>query len=380
MDKVSSTIPSFELKRNYQRVKNETLEAILRVLDSQQFIMGPDVAGLEQDICRYLEVPHAAACASGTDSLLLALMALDLRPGDEVITTAFSFFATAGSIIRAGGRPVFVDVDPDTYNISMDQVKAAVTDKTRALIPVHLFGQLCRMEEIVDFLKEHGIALVEDCAQAFGAHREHEGKIIRGGAWGGLGCFSFFPTKNLGAFGDAGMTTSFSEELHEQIASLRVHGSTKTYLHDKVGINSRLDSLQAAILRVRLRHIEEWTEERREVARIYGILFAEKGLDEYISVPVEDEHNRHTYHQYVIKAHDRDALQAHLAEHGVVSRVYYPLPLHLQPCFEHLGYKKGQLPTSEKLADEVLALPMFPELTKEEQQRVVDAIASFYKK
>ncbi|MDL2263537.1 DegT/DnrJ/EryC1/StrS family aminotransferase [Synergistaceae bacterium OttesenSCG-928-I11] len=372
-------IPSFDLKRNYKRVEDEIKEALESVLASQHFIMGPDVAAFEQEVASYLEIPHAVSCASGTDSLVLALMALGIGPGDEVITTPFSFFATASCIARTGAKPVFVDVHPDTYNISMDLVKAAVTDRTKAFIPVHLFGQLCRVEEIVDFLAQRKIALVEDCAQAFGAHRMHEGKIIRAGAWGGLGCYSFFPTKNLGAYGDAGMTTTFNEAHKDRLAKLRVHGATTTYIHEEVGINSRMDAMQAAILRVRLRHIEEWTEDRREVARRYKLLFAEHRLLEHLMPPVEDEGNRHTYHQYVVRTSRRDELHQYLAERGIVTRVYYPLSLHMQPCFASAGYGKGDFPVSEKLCGDVLALPMFPELTADEQEQVVREIANFYK-
>ncbi len=373
-------IPSFDLKRNYSRVEGEIKEAIESVLTSQHFIMGPDVAAFEQEVARYLEVPYAVSCASGTDALILALMALGVGPGDEVITTPFSFFATASCITRTGAKPVFVDVAPDTYNISMDLVKEAATDRTKAFIPVHLFGQLCRMEEIVDFLAQHEIALVEDCAQAFGAHRMRGGEIVRAGAWGGLGCFSFFPTKNLGAYGDAGMATACDEGLRDRLSRLRVHGATTTYIHEEVGINSRMDTLQAAILRVRLRHIEEWTEDRRDVARRYKLLFAEHGLLEHLTPPVEDEGNRHTYHQYVVRASHRDELHKYLAEQGIVTRVYYPLSLHMQPCFANAGYRKGDFPVSEKLCEEVLALPMFPELTADEQERVVLEIANFYKR
>ncbi|MDR1514580.1 MAG: DegT/DnrJ/EryC1/StrS family aminotransferase [Synergistaceae bacterium] len=373
-------IPSFDLKRNYARVEDEIKEAIDRVLASQHFIMGPDVAAFEGEAAAYLETPYAVGCASGSDALILALMASGVGPGDEVITSPFSFFATVSCITRLGARPVFADVEPDTYNMAVESVASALTPKTKAVIPVHLFGQLCRLEEITGALEEKNIALVEDCAQAFGAHRVHDGRIIRGGAWGGFGCFSFFPTKNLGAYGDAGMVTCFKESDAKELSRLRVHGATETYLHDEVGLNSRLDSIQAAILRVRLRKIETWTEERREAARRYGLLFAERSLEDEIQTPVETPGNRHTYHQYVVKAKRRDELQKFLAERGVVTRVYYPLPLHLQPCFASAGYKPGAFPVAEALSGQVLALPMFPELLPEEQETVVSAIAEFYKR
>jgi dTDP-4-amino-4,6-dideoxygalactose transaminase len=373
-------IPSFDLKRNYARVEGEIKEAIERVLASQHFILGPEVAEFEGEAAAYLETPHALGCASGSDALLLALMAAGVGPGDEVITTPFSFFATASCITRLGAVPVFADVEPDSYNISMERVAGAITPRTKAFIPVHLFGQLCKMEEITDILEEKNVVLVEDCAQAFGAHRVHDGRILRGGAWSGFGCFSFFPTKNLGAYGDAGMVTCFEESDAKELSRLRVHGAADTYFHEEVGLNSRLDSMQAAILRVRLRKIETWTEERREAARRYSLLFAERSLGEEIIEPAETPGNRHTYHQYVVRAKRRDDLQKFLAERGIVTRVYYPLPLHLQPCFFSAGYKKGDMPVAESLCGEVLALPMFPELLPEEQEAVVSAIAEFYKK
>jgi dTDP-4-amino-4,6-dideoxygalactose transaminase len=374
------TIPSFDLKRNYARVEGEIKEAMERVLASQHFVLGPEVAAVESETAAYLETPHAVGCASGSDALLLALMALGIGPGDEVITTPFSFFATASCVARLGAKLIFADVEPDSYNISMERVSEAITPRTKAFIPVHLFGQLCKMEEITGMLEEKNVALVEDCAQSFGAHRIHDGKILRGGAWGGFGCFSFFPTKNLGAYGDAGMVTCFKDSDAKELSRLRVHGAADTYFHEEVGLNSRLDALQAAILRVRLRKIETWTEERREAARRYGLLFAERSLCDEIIPPAETPGNRHTYHQYVVRARRRDELQKFLAERGIVTRVYYPLSLHMQPCFASAGYKKGDMPMSEALCDEVLALPMFPELLPEEQEEVVSAIAEFYKK
>ncbi|MDR1944295.1 MAG: DegT/DnrJ/EryC1/StrS family aminotransferase [Synergistaceae bacterium] len=373
-------IPSFDLKRNYARVEKEIKEALDRVLASQHFILGPEVAAFEKEARAYLEVPRAIGAASGSDALLLALMAAGVGPGDEVITTPFSFFATASCVTRLGAKPVFADVEGGSYNISIEQVKAAITPRTKAFIPVHLFGQLAGLEEIEDLLKEKNITLVEDCAQAFGAHRTVDGRITRAGGWGGLGCFSFFPTKNLGAYGDAGMVTCFDDAHAEKLFRIRVHGAAATYLHEEVGLNSRLDAIQAAILRVRLRHIETWTEERRDAARRYALLFAEHSLLGEITPPEETPGNRHTYHQYVIKARRRDDLHEFLAEREIATRVYYPLPLHLQPCFSFLGYRRGDLPVSESLCDEVLALPMFPELSPDEQEAVVSAIAEFYKK
>lgn len=379
MPELPVQIPSFDLKRNYKRLESEIKEAINRVLDSQHFIMGPEIAEFEREISTYLDAPHAVSCASGTDALFLALMALGIKPGDEVITTPFSFFATVSCIVRLGATPVFVDVEPDTYNISPDQIIKAVTDRTKAVIPVHLFGQICEMERIAPILREKGIALIEDCAQAIGAHRIQSGTIMRSGAWGDFACYSFFPTKNLGAYGDAGMVTCKSDELSARVSSLRVHGATTTYIHDEVGINSRMDAIQAAILRVRLKYLETWTEERRDVARRYELLFAEHGLLNHITPPLEAQGNRHTYHQYVVKADSRDELQKFLADRGVATRVYYPLALHMQPCFKFAGYTEGDLPVAESLCREVLALPMYPELNGREQEMVVSAIADFYK-
>ena len=376
-----TNIPSFDLTRNYARVKEEINVAVLRVLETQYFILGPEVEALERELSAYLEVKNAVGCASGTDALVLAMMALDLKPGDEVITTPFTFFATVSCITRCGGTPVFADVDPVTYNIKSEDILAKITPRTKAVLPVHLFGQMCPLEEIKDELASRNIALVEDCAQAIGAHRMIGGRVARSGSVGKLGCFSFFPTKNLGCYGDGGMVAiADDEELAARIRRLRVHGAGTTYFHDEVGINSRLDALQAAILRVRLRHLEGWNEERRIVAGRYMMLFGEKGLLDFITPPAELPGGRHVYHQYVVRAKHRDELMKYLAERGITTRVYYPLPLHLQRCFANLGYKKGDFPVAEALADDVLALPMFPELLPEEQERIVSEIAGFYAK
>lgn len=372
-------IPSFDLTRNYARVREEINVAVLRVLETQHFILGPEVEALERELASYLEVKNTVGCASGTDSLLLAMKALDLKPGDEVITTPFTFFATVSCITRCGGTPVFADVDPVTYNISSENILSKITPRTRAVLPVHLFGQMCPLEEFKGELDARGIALVEDCAQAIGAHRVINGRVTRSGSVGRMGCFSFFPTKNLGCYGDGGMVAvADDEELAQRLRRLRVHGAGATYFHDEIGINSRLDALQAAILRVRLRHLEGWNEERRIVAGRYMMLFGEKGLLDLVTPPAELSGGRHVYHQYVVRAKHRDELQKYLAGRGITTRVYYPLPLHLQHCFAYLGFKRGDFPNAEALSEDVLALPMFPELLPEEQERIVCEIAAFY--
>ncbi len=373
------SIPSFDLTRNFARVREEIKVAVDRVLETQHFILGPEVAALEKELAAYLEVDSTIGCASGTDALVLAMMSLDLKPGDEVITTPFTFFATASCITRTGAKPVFADVDPHTYNMTPESVAEKITDKTKAVIPVHLFGQMCRVEEMSEILSVKGIPMVEDCAQAIGSHRMIDGKVCRAGSVGDVGCFSFFPTKNLGCYGDGGMVSVPHDEARAaRIRRLRVHGAGETYFHEEIGINSRLDAIQAAILRVRLRHLEEWNEERRIVGERYMLLFAERGLLDFVTPPAEDAGNRHVYHQYVVRAKNRDELQSYLDSRGIVTRVYYPLPLHLQHCFADLGYREGDFPVSEMLSKEVLALPIFPELLPEEQERVADEIAAFY--
>ena len=373
-------LPTLDLKRNYERVRNEIREAVDKVLESQHFILGPEVKAFEGEVASTLGVPHAVGCASGTDALILSLMALNVGPGDEVITTPYSFFATVSCITRVGARPVFADIDPDTYNFKVEQVLEKISPKTRAVIPVHLFGQMVPLETLAPELRTRGIALVEDTAQAFGACRQVGKEIYRAGGVGDLGCISFFPTKNLGAYGDGGMITSTREDLAKSLKSLRVHGSTETYFHDTVGINSRLDEIQAAILRVRLRHLQEWNEERRQAAARYALLFREAGLMEWVRPPLEASGNTHIYHQYVIRCDRREALQAHLEAEGISSRVYYPLCLHLQPCFSNLGYREGDFPEAEALSRECLALPIFPELKAEEQEWLVSSMEAFYRK
>lgn len=373
------SLPTLDLKRQYNKISEEISEALQRVVKSQYFVLGPEVAAFEAEAANYLEVKRAIGCASGSDALLLDLMALDVKPGDEVITTPFTFFATVSAITRLGATPVFADIDPKSYNIAPEKVLEKISPRTKVVLPVHLFGQMAEMEKILPEIRPRGIAVVEDCAQAFGAWRRVGDKIVRCGGWGGLGAISFFPTKNLGGYGDGGMVTSNDAEIAGRLARLRVHGAGTTYYHDEVGLNSRLDAIQAAVLRVHLRHLDECIEERRLIAGRYRMLFAERGLDEFIVPPEETPGNYHTYHQYVIRARKRDELMAFLDGEGIASRVYYPLPLHLQKCFAFLGGKEGDCPESEKLAHECLALPIFPGLTMDEQIWVADSIAKFYR-
>ncbi len=373
-------IPTLDLTRNYARIKDEVREAINEVLESQYFILGPAVKNFEDEVSSYLEGATAIGCASGSDALYLALMALDIKEGDEVITTPYSFFATVSCITRLGAVPVFVDIDPRTYNLDLNQVREKITSKTKALIPVHLFGQMVPLEEIEEELKGKGIAVIEDAAQAFGAWRKANGGIRRAGAWGTIGCYSFFPTKNLGGYGDGGMVVSSDGELAERLKKLRVHGAGTTYIHEEVGLNSRLDAIQAAVLRVKLHHLDEWNEERRLVADRYKTLFAEYDLLDKVDAPEELEGNYHIYHQYVPRVSDRDGVSSYLATKGITTRVYYPLCLHLQQCFGSLNYKEGDFPIAEKLSHECLALPIFPELTEEEQRYIVSSIANYYSK
>jgi dTDP-4-amino-4,6-dideoxygalactose transaminase len=349
------------------------------------------VRTFEEHVESYLEggtsvgcaVSCAVGCASGTDALILALMALDVGPGDEVVTTPYSFFATASCIVRLGATPVFADIDPRTYNIDLKDAAAKFGPKTRAFLPVHLFGQMTPIEEVMDLCRDRGIAVVEDAAQAFGSwrgiRRGGEDAIVRAGALGDVGCYSFFPTKNLGACGDAGMAVAKDPKIGERLRKLRVHGAGTTYLHDEVGMNSRLDALQAAILDVKFRHLEEWNAERRVIADRYRMFFGMKNLGEFVTLPRELEGNFHIYHQYVVRLPRRDELMARLEEQGLSTRVYYPLPLHLQKCFASLGYGPGDFPESERLSRESLALPIFNGLLAEEQERLVDAIAKFYR-
>ncbi len=348
--------------------------ALDRLFAKNAFVLGEEVAAFEREIAALLEVKHAIGVSSGTDAQLLVLMALGIGPGDEVITTPFTFFATAGCISRLGARPVFVDIEPRTYNLDPARVAAAVTPRTKAIVPVHLYGQPCDMGSLLEVGRAHGLPLLEDAAQSVLARTP----LGMTGSIGLAGWTSFYPTKNLSAFGDAGLVTTNDDALAERMRSLRVHGSRQRYFHEAIGGNFRIDAMQAAILRVKLPHLEGWTESRRTNAASYDRLFAQAGLaPELFSTPERVEAG-HVYHQYVVRTPRRDALRAHLAERSIGSEIYYPLPLHLQPCFADLGYGVGQLPVTERAAHEVLALPIYPELTQAQIERVVGAVVGFF--
>jgi len=370
-------VPLLDLGRQHRPLREEFLAAATRVWDSGAFVLGPDVKQLEENVARYCGVPHAIGCASGSDALLLALMACDVGPGDEVILPSFTFFATATAVTRLGARPVFADIDPQTFNLDPASVSRAVTLATKAILPVHLFGQCADMEAIDRIAEEAGVPVVEDAAQSIGAERHGS----RAGSIGDVGCFSFYPTKNLGGAGDGGMLTTRRDDLAQRLRLLRVHGMEPRYHHKVVGINSRLDSLQAAILNVKFAHLDSWTEQRQANARRYAELFAAAGLAGVVGLPCDDPRHRHVWNQYVVRVPDggRDALRRHLADARIGTEIYYPLGLHQQECFVSLGYRPGDLPQTDRAATEVLALPIFPELTAEEQEVVVARIASFYR-
>jgi dTDP-4-amino-4,6-dideoxygalactose transaminase len=368
-------VPLCDLQGQYRSLQTQIQEALARVLNSGQVILGPEVAALEQEVARYCGSSHAVGCASGTDALLLALHGLEIGPGDEVILPPFTFFATAGSICRTGARPVFADIDPVTYNLDPGQVEAKITDRTRAIMAVHLYGQCADMEALGHVAERHGLPIIEDAAQAIGA--EFDGKRV--GSLGVVGCFSFYPSKNLGAYGDAGMVTTNDPELAARIACLRVHGMEPKYFHKYLGWNARLDALQAAVLRVKLPHLDRWTASRQVAARRYDSLLEDYGLADFLERPVVLPRRRHVFNQYVVRVGDglRDALVRHLKAEHIGCDIYYPVPLHLQECLAYLGHREGDFPVSEEACRSVLALPMFPELTEEQQRRVVQTCAAF---
>jgi dTDP-4-amino-4,6-dideoxygalactose transaminase len=373
-------VPLLDLTRQYAGIAEEMMAVIRGVVESQRFVLGAEVERLERDVAALLGVRHAIGCASGTDAILLALRAVDAGPGDEVVTSPFTFFATAGAIHNVGARPVFADIERDTFNLDPSAAELAITERTRAVIPVHLFGQMAPMGTFRRLADRAGVALIEDAAQAIGARQRDEADgWITTGTLGDIAAFSFFPSKNLGAFGDGGMMVTNRAELAERLFRLRVHGGRQMYEHEEVGYNSRLDALQAAVLSVKLPHLARWSHARREHARVYDEALA--GLEDEIRLPVVRPGNESIFNQYTIRVRDgkRDALATHLRERGIGSAVYYPLSLHQQKCFEYLGYREGDFPESERACREVLSLPVFPELTAEEQEEVVAGIRGFFR-
>jgi dTDP-4-amino-4,6-dideoxygalactose transaminase len=364
----------FDLQAQFRTIRHEILQAVESVLESQHFILGQQVELFETEAAAYVEAPYAVGCASGTDALYLALCAQGIGPGDEVITTPFTFVATAGSIVRTGATPVFVDIDPDTFNIAPDLIERAVTEKTSAILPVHLFGLAADLRPITQIAADHSLAVIEDAAQAIGA--TYHGQKV--GSIGDFGCFSFFPSKNLGCAGDGGMVTARDRGKTDRLHLLRAHGTRRKYHSEIIGMNSRLDALQAAILRVKIRYLDSWTKARQERAARYSQLFGAYGLSTIVTSPTTPSDCGHVFNQYVIRCEDRDSLRSYLQEQGVPTAIYYPEPLHLQPAFAHLGYAKGSMPQAEKACTHSLALPIYPELPSEDQERVVRSIAEFY--
>jgi len=368
-------VPLLDLKEQNLALRPEIEAALGRVLDSNGFILGGEVVELEKELAAYCGTKYAIGCASGSDAILLALMAFDIGPGDEVITTPYSFFATVSSITRLGATPVFVDIDPVTYNIDVSRIEAKITAKTKAIEPVHLYGQCADIAAQKAISEKHGVPLIEDAAQAIGA--EENG--IRAGGFGDVGCFSFYPSKNLGGMGDGGFVTTNDDALAKKLLALRVHGSEEKYYHKYVGLNSRLDGFQGAVLRVKLPSLDTWTDRRRANAENYRRMFTDLGLTEQVGLPAERENCKHIYNQYVIRVpQQRDELRAFLTQKGIGTDIYYPVPLHLQECFAYLGYTLGDMPEAEKAARETLALPIYPELRPEQQKHVVTVIGEFF--
>lgn len=364
-------IPLLDLKAQYQSIKVEIDAAIKKVIEMQNFILGEEVSGLEKEVAVYCGTKYGVGVASGTDALILAMKALDVGPGDEVMTTPFTFFATAESISTVGAKPVFVDIDPKTYNIDPNLIEKKITKKTKAIMPVHLYGQCADMDPIMEIARKHGLKVIEDDAQAIGA--TYKGR--RSGSMGDIGALSFFPSKNLGGFGDGGMVTTNDEKLAERIKSLRVHGSSARYVHSEIGMNSRLDNLQAAVLRIKLKYLDKWLEARRETAEFYN----EKLKAAPVITPYVPDYNIHTYHQYTLRVKaGREKLMKHLIDSGIETRTYYPIPLHLQDCYKGLGYKKGSIKESEKASEEAFSIPIFPEMTQAQKEYIIEKIRGIY--
>ena len=366
-------VPLLDLRAQHAAIRDEVVSALMGVVDSQFFILGSAVEVLEKQVAELSKTKYAVGCASGTDALLLALRALDIGRGEEVITTPFTFFATAGTIHNVGATPVFVDIEPQSFNIAPDAIAAAITPKTRAIIPVDLFGQMAAIERVAAIAK--GLPIIEDAAQTIGARRQIGGTWRMAGEVATMGTLSFFPSKNLGGYGDGGMMVTQDQALATRLRRLRVHGGAKQYFHDEVGYNSRLDTIQAAVLSAKLPHLAGWSQKRRENARYYNEAL---GGIEGICTPTIDPKNESIFNQYTIRAQRRDDLQAYLKSKQIGSAIYYPLPLHLQPCFAYLGYREGSCPESEKASKEVLSLPIYPELGRDQLDEVIDAVRSFY--
>jgi dTDP-4-amino-4,6-dideoxygalactose transaminase len=370
----NGTIPMLDLKAQYLSLKAELDAAVLRVIESTQFINGPDVEAMEQEIARYCRANFCIGVSSGSDALLVSLMALDIGAGDEVITTPYTFFATAGAIVRMGAKPIFVDIDPATFNIDPKGIAAKITPWTRAIMPVHLFGQCAEMDPIFELADKHKLAVIEDAAQAIGS--EYKGR--RAGSMGTVGCFSFFPSKNLGCFGDGGAVVTQDRALADKIRLLRGHGSHPKYFHSVVGGNFRLDSIHAAVLRVKLKHLDAWTQARQQGAAYYTNCLMKYGLQGQLVETPRIAQSRHIFNQYVIRCADREELREHLKREKITTEVYYPQPMHLQECFANFGGRKGEFPESERAALTSLALPMFPEMANAQRERVVRSIAAYY--
>jgi dTDP-4-amino-4,6-dideoxygalactose transaminase len=369
-----ASIPFLDLKAQFAEIRDELIDTVTRVLDSQHFILGPEVEAFEREVSEYVGTEFAVGCGSGSDALLLAQMAIGIEPDDEVITSPFTFGATAGSIARLKARPVFVDIHPDTFNIDERQLEAAITPRTRAIMPVHLFGLPANMDAVLEIASNHHLAVIEDAAQAIGARWKEKGI----GSLGTFGCFSFFPSKNLGGAGDGGMITTNDPRLAQRLRVLRVHGARKKYQYELLGINSRIDALQAAILRVKLRYLDDWTQRRRRNAERYCELFNEYDLPRQLALPSSQETSFHVYNQYSIRASRRDELQEYLHDHGIPTEIYYPSPLHVEPAFAYLGYRAGDFPNAEAACRQVLSLPIYPQLTLDQQRAVVATISRFY--
>jgi len=370
-------VPPLNLVAQFAGVQEDLLNELIEVARSGYYVLGPKVTAFEESLARYCGTKYALGVSSGTDALLVSMMTLGIGAGDEVIVPTFTFFGTAGTVARLGARPVFCDIDPRTYNMDMEQVERLITPRTKAIMPVHLYGQLVDMDPLLEIARRHNVPIIEDAAQAVGAQNTN-GHVA--GAFGTFGCLSFYPTKNLGAMGDAGALLTNDADLLELARKLRIHGSGHTYYHEHIGGNFRIDALQAAILTVKLGYLEAWTEQRRAHATRYSELISTAGLAREHIQPPQEIHGRHVYHQYVLRAQRRDELVEFLKQRKIGAGVYYPLPLHLQKCFAHLGHKEGDFPHAERAAGEVIALPIYPELTERQQQTVVDALMAFYRR